>query len=205
MPIELDVPFYSYDSLRQTSIEFLRKHNSDNALPVPVEEIAEIKLGIDIIPVAGLQSAFDIDGFISSDLSCITVDQFNYEKRLNRYRFTIAHEMAHLVLHRDVFAKLQIQRVQDWLDFQENFPEKEYGWLEWQAYSFAGLVLVPPDQLREHFDKAVKRASDAGLNPQKVGEIALHYIAQSLGQVFQVSPTVVEKRILKDELWKSSV
>jgi hypothetical protein len=38
----------------------------------------------------GLRDLLEVDGFISSDLSCISVDQFVLERRLNRYRFTLS-------------------------------------------------------------------------------------------------------------------
>jgi hypothetical protein len=64
--------------------------------PPPIEEIAEIKCGLDIIPLPGLRDLLEVDGFISSDLSCITVDQFVLERRLNRYRFTLARRAVSL-------------------------------------------------------------------------------------------------------------
>ncbi len=99
----LDRPILSYRDLRVRAADFLRTHHPQGTIPVPIEEIVEFKYRIDIIPVHGLQQAFEIDGFISSDLKTITVDCFIYEHRPNRYRFTLAHELAHAVLHRKIF------------------------------------------------------------------------------------------------------
>jgi hypothetical protein len=43
----------------------------------------------------------------------------------------------------------------EWFDYISAIPEVEYGWMEWQAYEFAGRLLVPPDALREAFQAAI--------------------------------------------------
>jgi len=96
-------PILSYGDLRRRAGDFLRTHHPDGTIPIPIEEIVESQHRIDIIPVPGLHKAFEVDGFISSDLKAITVDAFVYEQRPGRYRFTLAHELAHAVLHRRIY------------------------------------------------------------------------------------------------------
>lgn len=79
--------------------------------------------------------------------------------------------------------------------------EDDRRWMEWQAYAFAGLVLVPPDPLRDQYGKAVRAARNVGLSIQKVGEVARPYIADWLAKRFVVSPQVIERRLDKDRLW----
>jgi len=73
--------------------------NPTRVIPVPIEEIAEFKLGVNIIPIPNLQKTFEVEGFISSDLQNIYVDQFILYERPTRYRFTLAHEIGHIFLH----------------------------------------------------------------------------------------------------------
>ena len=150
MAIKLTVPHHSYNSLRGKANEFLAKYNPTGAIPVPIEEIAEFSLGLNIIPIPGLQDALEIAGFISSDFRSITVDQFVMERRERRYRFTLAHELGHLWLHREIFAQLNFHSIDDWKTFQKDVDAEDYGWLEWQAYVFGGLVLVPREPLASH-------------------------------------------------------
>lgn len=105
MAERLHPPFLSYEALRRRAGDFLRTHHPDGTIPLPIEEIVEFRYRIDIIPVPGLQEAFEVDGFISSDLKSITVDAFVHERRPGRYRFTLAHELAHVVLHRRLQSK----------------------------------------------------------------------------------------------------
>ena len=78
-------------------------------------------------------------------------------------------------------------------------PE-DYSWLEWQAYCFAGLVLVPSSHLKEEFEACETRAKADGLTPGS--EATLWYICEELSSTFEASREVIEKRIHKDGLFK---
>jgi hypothetical protein len=89
----------SYDQLRRQAEAFLTRYHASKRIPVPIEQIVEFGLKLDIVPIPGLEEAFEVVGFTSSDLSEITVDEYVYESQANRYRFTLAHEDGHVVLH----------------------------------------------------------------------------------------------------------
>ena len=80
-------------------------------------------------------------------------------------------------------------------------PEREYGFLEWHANSFAGLILVPPDNLSEVFTKYVDRAegNDVDFNDTDSGlrEMLEEYIAPE----FKVSAAAIHRRVEYDALW----
>jgi len=200
MAAKLKVPQYSYGRLCRLAAEFLGKCNPQDTIPVPIEEIAEVSLGLNIIPIPGLQRAFDVDGFIDSALAAITVDQFVLENRPARYRFTLAHEIGHLYLHREVFEGIKFSSIEEWKKFQLHVDPEDYSWLEWQAYSFAGLVLVPRNHLQKEFEACEIRAKADGFSPGS--EATLWYICEVLSSTFEVSREVIEKRIDKDGLFK---
>jgi len=201
MADRLRPPVLSYEDLRRRAGDFLRTHHPAGTIPVPIEEIVEFRYRIDIIPVPGLQEAFEIDGFISSDLKSIMVDAFVYERRPGRYRFTLAHELAHVVLHRRIYQEHAFRTVEEWKRFQREMDEEDRRWLEWQAYAFAGLVLVPAEPLRAKYQKAVRAATRVGLSLQKAGEVARSYVADWVARRFEVSAQVIERRLDKDGLW----
>lgn len=178
----------------------MREFHPDGSVPTPIEEIAEIKCGLDIIPLPGLRDLLEIDGFISSDLSCITVDQFILERRLNRYRFTLAHELGHFYLHQDIYSELKFASLDEWKQFQREVDESDYNWLEYQAYAFAGLVLVPTGHLRAQFQSAAEAAERIGFTRQGEAEAFLEYVTEVLREVFQVSDAVIAKRLRYESL-----
>jgi len=178
----------------------LREFHPEGSIPTPIEEIAEIKCGLDIIPLPGLRSLLEVDGFISSDLTCITVDQFILEKRVNRYRFTLAHELGHWYLHRDLYAELSFGSVSEWKQFQMAVDETDYGWLEYQAYAFAGLILVPTGHLKAQFQSAANAAERIGFSRQGEPEAFYQYVIETLREVFAVSDAVIARRLRAENL-----
>jgi Zn-dependent peptidase ImmA (M78 family) len=191
----------SYDDLRGPARDFLARYNPSGDVPVPIEEIIDLSFRMDIIPVPGLHAIHDIDGFITSDFEAIYVDQYVYESRPGRYRFTLAHELAHKFLHADVLKRFSFRTIAEWKDHVRNLDETDRGWLEWQAYAWAGLVLVPPAPLQERFQRALARISKAGFRDAFVSDAARHIVAGDLARQFQVSTQVVEKRQEYDKLW----
>ena len=100
-------PVLSYEDINNRAEDFLREHKRNDTLPVDIETIVEFDLGLNIFPFPNLQETFDIEGFISGDLTVIYVDEFIYNHRLSRYRFTLAHEMGHVVFHSDLISSIQ--------------------------------------------------------------------------------------------------
>jgi hypothetical protein len=82
-------------------------------LPVNSESIVEFRLRLDIEPIKNLLSTIDIDAYLKRDLSGIVVDCDCYlnDKFANRMRFSFAHELGHLFLHKDLYLKFGISSV----------------------------------------------------------------------------------------------
>ncbi len=139
----------SYEDLRGHADRFLAEHHPPGTIPVPIEQMVEFGLNLDIIPLPGLHAEYELDGFLSGDMTEISVDLYVFESFPSRYRFTLAHEAAHLVLHGDALKEVAPGSIADWKRFVRDLPEADRGWLEWQAYSFAGLVLAPCKPLAE--------------------------------------------------------
>ena len=106
------------ETIRENAEEFRNKYvNPPELIPVPIEEIIEFKLNIDIIPIFGLKQLIDIEGFITSDLKSIYIDNhaYNDDRFLKRVRFTFAHEIGHLILHREELSKLEFSNYKEWM------------------------------------------------------------------------------------------
>lgn len=157
-----DVPFLSYDSLRQTATRFLGEHHPSGTIPVPIEDIIEFDFRLDIVPTPGLLRAFEIEAFISSDLTTISVDDTQAETYPNRYRFSLAHELAHLLLHKSIFGGYQFSTIAGWKTTVKMFLPDDYSRLEFQAYALAGLMLVPSGPLIERLQHHITRIRKAG-------------------------------------------
>jgi len=196
MVIKPQVPHYNYEQIRSRANAFLSKYNPAGVIPAPIEEIVEFGLHIDIIPIPGLQTALEIDGFISSDFRSISVDEFVMKKRARRYRFTLAHEIAHLWLHKEILSAFNFNTLKGWARFQTEIDVEAYGWLEYQANAFAGLVLAPKEALASRRAGCQQQIRQEGLTPDT--EAAEFYLVEMLAREFNVSAGVIEKRLSKD-------
>jgi Zn-dependent peptidase ImmA (M78 family) len=195
-------PFLQYDHLRPRAEAFLAEHHPGRAIPVPIEYIVECRFGIDIVPVPGLQDAFDTVAYLTHDLSEIRVDEHVYLKRPNRYRFSLAHEMGHRVLHADIFKELKFDTVEQWKRaITHVILEDQYSFLEFQAYSFAGLVLVPSEELRGVFFDCVELAQQHDIDFDERGTGAREAVEDHIAKIFEVSSDVIHRRIEYDSLW----
>ena len=109
------------------------------------------------------------------------------------------------MLHRDLYAGLQHATAAEWFDYISAIPEVEYGWVEWQAYEFAGRLLVPPKPLHEAFQAAIQSAQAAGYTDWLAAdEAALDYIATRIAPKFGVSTEVIAKRLRVEKFWPPS-
>lgn len=192
------VPWLSYEDVRGIADRFLAQHHPAGTIPVPMDEIVEFGLGINIIPLPGLRDDHGIDGFLSMDMTEISVDAYVFEKRHARYRFTLGHESAHLVLHGDILRAVAPTSVDDWKKFVRNLPERDRASLEWQAYAFAGLVLVPREPLALAYRDAMRQADEIGIDPKSVPDVTRQYVTTFIGRAFEVSGEVVDKRLTYD-------
>ena len=205
----IELEYLSYRDIEERTIRFAKKYNPNCIVPFPVEEIIEFDLGIDIIPIPNLQKDFDIEGFTSSDLKSIYVDQSVFERRLYRYRFTLAHELGHIELHADILKKLPCNSVAEWKERYRVIGRRNYGWLEWQANCFAGLLLVPTELLMVHFERTLQTTEINELissfqkrqfKAEDATDYLLEKLAERLVNIFDVSIQVLKIRMEKEKL-----
>jgi hypothetical protein len=200
VPDEIKAPYYSYDDLRGEADKFLAQYHPAGTIPVPIEQIVEFQFRIDIVPTPGLHQLLETDGFITSDLREIWVDQFVYDSRPGRYRFTLAHEIGHVMLHRAVFQSRSFSTIDGWKAFVNSIPDKEHSWLEYQAYAFAGLILAPRGPLETATRQCVNLVRGEGIDLSENWDFAWSQIAAFLAKQFEVSSAVIDKRLDKDQL-----
>ena len=204
--MEIEPVPLSFEEIKVKAEEFLQTHHPTYTLPIPIEKIIDNQLRIDIIPIPGLKPALqgfelDIDGFIASDFSSISVDDYVQKTFFTRYRFTLAHEIAHRELHGYFFEQFDIQSIDDWKEVINDIPDWPVKVIEYQANDFAGLVLVPSAPLKAEFEKAIKRAEETmkehGLNSENLKK---QLIIGFLAETFLVSPPCMRICLERDKL-----
>lgn len=167
-----------------TRVEELRQYYSSlSTIPVNIEDFVEFDLGIEIIPQQGVRKTIGADAYITRDFQSIVVDYdyFNSSKMLSRTRFSIAHELGHLFLHKEFYiSQYPIDSAQEWFEVTRNLHDTVAHCLEWQADTFASLLLMPKDEI--------------------ISSLSNGDSLNTMSRKFEVSPPAIGCRIDKEDL-----
>ncbi len=203
-PKEFKAPFIPIQHIRSEADNFRQTYWPSNTIPVNIFDILEFELDIEMRTISTLKKDADIDALLLGDLKTIVVDTHDLmdDRSQNRLKFSIAHEIGHLVLHADVFETIKFSSIDEWIQFFQEIPEDQYRWIENHAYEFAGRLLVPADKLKEALKDAISKAESLGFDKWDAsGESTLEYISNGIARGFEVSGQVIEKRLIKEGLW----
>lgn len=192
--------FLQYDDIREYAARFLKEYQPDIVIPVPIEEIAESRLNISLLVIPGLQKRLYIDSYLESAMDAICIDEEIFSNEI-RSRFSIAHEIGHRYLHKEFFEKFKFKDERGYIESIMALSAKEEHWFEMQAYNFAGLILVPPEILREEFD-AILKDTRQFFDPYASPSYFFYMAVNRLSKHFLVSKDVIRKRIAYDQLWE---
>lgn len=189
----MKVPYIDKFTINNLAAGFRRKNWGD-LLPVNIEEIITYKLKIDIIPERDLQKLCNSDAFITADWKNVYVDSDNYmdDRQYNRLRFSLAHEIGHFVLHKELFESFGLKNLPDFYQFIDDLGD-DYGIIEGHANKFANCLLVPKDKLKQEKETVEQRLYAEYPELAGVDDATMNsYISAPLAKIFEVSQQVAE-------------
>lgn len=187
---KISVPYLGNQDIGER-VERFRENFWDNKIPVDIEYIIEIKLKISIAPIPNFLKIVGTDALITSNWQTLYVDNDEYmdERRHNRLRFSLAHEIGHFVLHREIYNSFNVKKFYDYYKLNKDIPYEQYGYLETQANKFASYLLVPRKILKIEREKVLEKIKE---DYKKINvEMLNSYLAIPLSGVFKVSEDVV--------------
>ena len=200
MPVDfltIQIPFLGDDEIRRRADEFRLKHWGEKT-PVDIELIVERNLRLLIIPVSDLFNQAHTEAYLSGDLREIVYDPIRPDTRI---RFSIAHEVGHYVLHRDVINKLRTSNYEDWKRIQLDLPDALWARAEYQAREFAGRLLVPPDKLKEELRELQPLIEKARhVVPDLEIQVIKGLVRPKLAKRFFVSEDVIGRRMDAEQI-----
>jgi len=200
-PAKFKAPYIRLDDIRAKADDIRKKYLKGDSIPINIEWLMESAFNLDIIPVPGLKEAGDIDALLRRDFTGIEVDLNEYmdERYNNRMRFSLAHELGHLVLHSDELP--EYKSIEEYNDFIQRMPDDSYKWMELHANEFAGRLLVPREILIREVKENIDYARVKGFTKwDETGLSAEEYIADKIAQRFNVSEEVIVRRIKAERL-----
>jgi|LDZT01.1.fsa_nt_gi hypothetical protein len=161
--------------------------------------IAEQKLNIKIIPIPDLIKLVSVDTLITSKWNTVFTDSFFYLERENRFRFSLAHEIGHFVLHKEIYESLVIENIEDYENFFANMSQDDYRFFESQANRFANYLLIPTDRLEKEIEDTTKNNEKYKIFEEE--EAKINYLSWSLCNKFKISEkpmTIAIKNLIKN-------
>jgi len=194
-----DIPELLEEDIEQAANDLLSDYQNKFTwvpqCPIPVERIAEKHLGyhIEITEDDIYKDAEILGGIIFAD----KVIQVNgsIENHDGRYSFTIAHELGHHCLHKELFQKLSMESDEHTKICRETGDKPL---VEQQADTFAAYLLMPSKFVKKAYIKAfgdTNEVFDIGYKKRHMlGSIASRVIES--GDFNNVSLTAMTNRLI---------
>ncbi len=183
------VPDYKLMDIEKIAQDFLSRYWSPSEQWVDIETIIERDL--DVLLDYSACDSFDTIGTIgrrpSDNRLVVIVSEEIADRNPNRYRFTLAQEVGHLLLHKGILESITIP--EEALDFHNSLTSEQYKRLEFDANRCAGAILMPQRQFRDAASDAyelwfgkMKSQSDRILP-----DFLVKRVIDDLAKIYQVS------------------
>ncbi len=122
-----------------------------------------------------------------------------------RWRFTVAHELGHIVLHSAAIRQSQVGSIEESIDdevLDVEINDETIKRMEIQANTFASLLLIPEDKLVVEYyklfkEKGVRNYPYLRIDSQPCNIQLYHWFTVNLASCFNVSKMAIEKRLQK--------
>jgi Zn-dependent peptidase ImmA (M78 family) len=156
-------------------------------IPIDIELIVELNSNIqEIRPLKGMAAKFDVAAALCPTKEkkiTIFVDENEFDNCTVRSRFSVAHELGHVILHTKIYNSVKEFTAEEAVKIQKSF-ESSYKHLEQQANYFAGAVLMP----YEIFTKTVYDLFKSNVRECNYDFVKLkQIISHKLAPIFDVS------------------
>ena len=177
----------------------------EDRIPIDIFTFFEIDLRLNPIPFPDLTLKYGAEAAISLDFKSIYVDAEQYDLmedgpvwKLNRLRFTIAHELAHYFLHRNIPQKNDFRSRDAFAEWNETYRSQKYR-IEQEANEFAGSLLVPKRRLEKYFNEFADQIDRLVPDFMKNNQLREQF-TQSAAQKFMVNSPVIGIRLDRDQI-----
>lgn len=181
----------------------------EDRTPIDVFTFLEVDLGLDPIPFDDLAAKYRVEAAMKADFSGIYLDAEQYalmekgpEWKLNRLRFTVAHELGHYYLHQHLPQISDFASMQGFARWTANYGGRKYT-VEQEANEFAGRLLVPDTRLADMFDEFAPEAERLIPNFMRSGALRDKF-AERVAPKFGVNSQVIAVRLDRDGIWPAS-
>lgn len=187
------LPQYTVTDLERRASHFLaERYGGGLEIPIDVDFLLETLPNVDLDVWPNFRQNHQVIGITMRDPKTgtlfIKIDEQLADQEGNRYRMTVAEELGHVVLHREL-----ANRIQSIDDFRELQNHPDYRFVERNAKRFAAAILMPGQlvisEAEEIYPQLVKRAGFGDVDAIK------KYLCSVLAKRFEVSFAAMRIRL----------
>ncbi len=102
----------------------------------------------------------------------------------------------HKYIYKKIRDTIKINSFFEYSKFIDEIAQEDYNWIEWQAYFFAGQILVPAKELKKEIEKVLNN----DLITKFFRDDIVFPVVEDLATTFNVSPQVIRKRLYEDKI-----
>jgi Zn-dependent peptidase ImmA (M78 family) len=156
---------------------------------VDIERLLQEGHHVQILSFTDLARKWKTYAFIDTTGKCVFVDADLMDDMAlaKRYRFTLAEELAHRLLHTGLFANCRT--VEDRMAIEDALNEVRRDRLESNARALASAILMPEATLRPFVESVMGRCVD------EHGHVLVDKLASAIAQEYDVNFRAAKRRL----------
>jgi len=117
----------------------------------------------------------------------VDADLMDEVRQAKKYRFTLAEELAHLLIHTGVFAGCKT--IEQRLAIEESLNDVRRERMEHNAKALAGMLLIPETAVRQFVEAELPKHTD------EHGHVLVDSVANTISHAFDVNFTPAKRRL----------
>lgn len=156
---------------------------------VDIERLILEKFRLKIESFTDLRRRWDAYAFIDTTAKVIFIDaDLMNEKRLEKkYRFTLAEELAHFLIHRQLF--VNCHTAEDRMQIEEMLDERTEAYMESNAKALASAILMPKTGVEPLVESLAGKLVDVE------GHILVDKLVSALAEEYDVNFQAAKRRM----------
>ncbi|MGK5083249.1 ImmA/IrrE family metallo-endopeptidase [Bdellovibrionota bacterium FG-1] len=177
--------------------ENLHKHSRfGGKFPFDVENhLAD--LGYFIQPGNGWVETCQVDTCLIETKKLIRIQQHVYDNNYERARMSLAHELGHILLHREYIdyvrdLLLRAKKTDEYYGILRTLEQPDSTYAEQQAFYTAGAILAPREALKQRIIEYIHATCREG---DRLDDDATKSLYQEIGKAFGITAGAAFKRI----------
>lgn len=194
------LPPITFEKSKEIVERYLREKDFyKNKVPINVEILA-IKCGHPVETIPDLRNKFGCKGTAwynkEKNRFEIYIDSYHYQYQGGSSQFTIAEELAHIIIHAEIFK--QVESAKDRLALDKNTTESTHMVIEKQAKQVASELLLPTSFFYTYAREwiTINLQNIIADRPANESDL-LNYIGKKLGDKLGLSGMIIIKALTR--------